>query len=180
MQWLREAEPQMIRLPVLQMRRLPVPQPPADSSQVVMAVESPAHRRARDVELEHVPAAELRTVWDKDVDLAPNARRLCPHFRVSRIVFAIKARSVGLTAEKPFHSFVASEIDRSDPKSSGGDSYLLARSRNGAPFMKAVVASAMSGNLLLRDAGGLLGIPCDGALHYPWTLSSRLMYDTAQ
>ncbi|MEO5374548.1 MAG: XRE family transcriptional regulator [Alphaproteobacteria bacterium] len=109
-----------------------------------------------------VPEAEFKKTWDRDSGIEENVGDLSKRFRVSRIVIAIRARDLGLIRQSEFDAFFDAERqrwsqERADPKS-GGNSYRTAKVRNGGGFLTAVLASAMSGDLLLRNAGALLSM----------------------
>lgn len=106
------------------------------------------------------PKEDFRREWAKADDLASNAARLSARFRVSRIVIAIRARTLGLVDEETFQEFFDAERARwrkeREDSTGGGDYYRSARSRNGHGFYQAILACAERGELLLRDAGRLL------------------------
>lgn len=107
-----------------------------------------------------VPRDEFEREWRQRDELVDNTSRLSTHFRVSRIVIAIRARVLNLVTATNFQEFLASERskwakDREDT-AGGGDYYRTARARNGTDFVRAVLGRAASGELLLRDAGRLL------------------------
>lgn len=109
-----------------------------------------------------VPRTEFIAVWAVDEGIGANAQRLSARFRVSQIVIAIRARDLGLIANAEFDSFFEAEKQRwrrqRDESESGGNYYRTAKARNGEPFLRAVLVSAMSGHLLLRNAGALLNM----------------------
>lgn len=109
-----------------------------------------------------VPREEFRRDWRKDDDLSSNAARLSRDYRVSQIVIAIRARVLNFIDEETYQSFLDRErarwLKQREDSSGGGDYYRSARSRNGAGFFHAVLASAETGETLLRHAGQLLDI----------------------
>ncbi|HRQ80429.1 MAG TPA: XRE family transcriptional regulator [Azospirillaceae bacterium] len=104
------------------------------------------------------PRCTLLALWRKNADLEWNVEALSRRFKVSRIVIARAAADAGLISWGVYKFFFEQEIRfwNSRTKISGGNFYLTAPVRNGKRFTNAVVNSAMSGALLLRDAGGLL------------------------
>ena len=91
-----------------------------------------------------VPRAMFIEAWSDRVGWEENCTRLAQRFKVSRVVLARRAFDLGkITWDQP-------------DKKGGGDFYRTALVRNGKRFTRAVLSSAMSGALLLRDAGGLL------------------------
>lgn len=109
-----------------------------------------------------LPETEFISSWRADVPLEQNADHLCAHFRVSRIVVAIRADGLGLVRKPEFQRFWEEEKRRWAEERTegvaGGDYYRTAKARNGERFMRAVLASAMSGDILLRTAGALLNM----------------------
>ena len=106
-----------------------------------------------------VPEAEFRQAWHPDVSLVENTDQLASMFRVSRFVIALRALGLELINEDDFEAFHRQEQRRwakQREEAGGGDYYRTAPVRMGAHFTKAVVNSAMSGEVLLRDAGTLL------------------------
>jgi Zn-dependent peptidase ImmA (M78 family)/transcriptional regulator with XRE-family HTH domain len=106
-----------------------------------------------------VPEADFRQFWRREATLDENAGQLAGAFRVSRFVIALRALGLELIEEDDFDAFHRQEQRRwarRREEASGGDYYRTAPARMGSHFIKAVVNSAMSGEVLLRDAGALL------------------------
>jgi len=109
-----------------------------------------------------VPAEPLRHLWKEDAPVAENAARLSIHFRVSAVVIARRAcdlRLINWTSYAEFYQ-QQTEIWRKLKENEGGrgNYYLTLPVKNGRGFTSAVLQSALEHNLLLRDAGRLLGI----------------------
>jgi Zn-dependent peptidase ImmA (M78 family) len=105
-----------------------------------------------------VPHTEFMAQWDDGNGLVNNAHKLSLYFRVSRVVIARRAMDFGKISWGQYNAFFEQE-QKSWPKpgeTSGGNFFAIAPVKNGKRFTRAVVNSAMSGNLLLRDAGALL------------------------
>jgi len=107
-----------------------------------------------------VPAAELRQVWRANLGLLAQVDHLSQRFKVSRVVVARRAFDLGFIAGDDYAQFFATEQRRWQDvnRDSGGDFYKTLPVRNGRRFTKSVVAEAMRGTLLLREASSLLGI----------------------
>jgi Zn-dependent peptidase ImmA (M78 family)/DNA-binding XRE family transcriptional regulator len=109
-----------------------------------------------------VPGAECQSAWNQKIGLEANVQRLSARFRVSRIVIAIRAQELGLIDTNKFDTFYQAEqrkwAKNRDDTSVGGDYYRTVKARNGEHFLSAVLTSAMSGDLLLRNAGTLLNM----------------------
>jgi Zn-dependent peptidase ImmA (M78 family)/transcriptional regulator with XRE-family HTH domain len=106
-----------------------------------------------------VPEGEFLRTWRREADLEENAGQLASAFRVSRFVIALRALGLELIDENDFEAFHRQEQKRwakQREEAGGGDYYRTAPARMGAHFTRAVVNSAMSGEVLLRDAGALL------------------------
>ncbi len=109
-----------------------------------------------------VPQDAFLRAWKPNESLDVNAEQLAKHFRVSRIVIAVRARVLNRITKKAFDQFHSTE-QRGRQKqrkrsSGGGDFYRTARARNGNAFVRAVLGSAASGELLYRNAGRLLSM----------------------
>jgi Zn-dependent peptidase ImmA (M78 family)/transcriptional regulator with XRE-family HTH domain len=107
-----------------------------------------------------VPRSQFLTAWDNGRDLDWNARNLARSFKVSRVVIARRALDCGKITWDEHRLFFEQERrnweSREADDSNGGSFYKTAPIKNGKRFTQAVLSSAMSGSLLLRDAGALL------------------------
>lgn len=106
-----------------------------------------------------VPEEQFRITWravDNWIDTLPE---LAARFHVSRLVIARRACDLALISTAAYNEYYRAELDAfRQKKSSGGDFYRSAGARNSKRFSRAVVSEALSGRLLLRDAGKLLGV----------------------
>lgn len=102
-----------------------------------------------------VPMAEFEARWVGSQDLD----ELATHFRVSRLVIARRALDAGLVDQGLYDAVAAS----SRPVKRSGTPNALATIpiRNSRSFTRTIVASAMSGHTLLRDAASLLNVKPD-------------------
>ena len=109
------------------------------------------------------PEAEFRKAWDAGVDWIENINRLVAIFHVSTLVTARRARDLGLIDTKTYHDYYLSELEsfRRRKKSKGGG-FATFTARNGSRLAQAVIREALSGRMLMRDAGRLLGVQPDG------------------
>lgn len=104
-----------------------------------------------------VPQSRFVDLWNAKNNLDENVVTLTTAFKVSDIVIARRAFDLGKINREQFNTFYKREQQRwNKDSSSGGNYYLTVPIKNGRKFTKAVLNSAMSGQLLLRDAGGLL------------------------
>lgn len=106
-----------------------------------------------------VPEKEFYDMWNPLVSLLNNALEISSRFHVSKLVVAKRALDCGVIDSDTYWEFYQREMKAfKRKKSSGGDFNITAGARNSALFSSAVVAEALSGRMLLRDAGNLLGI----------------------
>jgi Zn-dependent peptidase ImmA (M78 family) len=102
-----------------------------------------------------VPQDGLQKIWTGEHDL----ERCASFFRVSRLVIARRALDLGMV-DQDFYDKVARATKPA--KSTGSPSQLVTIPvRNSKRFTRTVVAEAMSGNTLLRDAASLLNVRPD-------------------
>ena len=107
-----------------------------------------------------VPEQTLRGWWDARESVDNNAVRLASFFRVSTVVIARRAFDLSLIGWSAYIEYYQRQVElwRREKKGDGGDPYRTIPVRNGRRFTEAVVQSAFERNLLLRDAGRLLGV----------------------
>lgn len=112
-----------------------------------------------------LPADEFEVAWDRDIGLADNARQLSRRFKVSQLVVARRAFDDGLVTARAYWPFVRRRMELAREKkaaqqaSEGGPGFLtMARVRNGKMLTETVVRAVRAGELLYRDAAGLLGV----------------------
>jgi Zn-dependent peptidase ImmA (M78 family) len=105
-----------------------------------------------------VPRPLFLAAWHGRQSLALNAQALSQRFKVSRVVIARRALDCGMIGWDEHRAFFEQEKrgwQKQDD--AGGDNfYATAPVKNGKRFTRAVLHSAMSGDLMLRDAGSLL------------------------
>lgn len=108
------------------------------------------------------PKEEFLQIWKPQASMDENASVCARHFKVSGVVAAIRAKGLGLVEQDEVNAFYRAEMRRwrraREQSASGGEYYRLSNVRNGGPFVRAVLGSAMSGRLLMRDAGALLNM----------------------
>lgn len=106
------------------------------------------------------PSVVFGALWAASTqDLTARVANLAQRFHVSRLVIIRRALDMGLVDQATYSSFYRAELDAFRAMGGGGGSfYRNAATKNSARFAKAVIAEALSGRLLLRDAGKLLGV----------------------
>lgn len=108
-----------------------------------------------------VPATEFKNKWNKEADWESEVRRIAPTFQVSKLVIARRAKDLNLIEADQYHAFYESDLKNYKQKNAskeGGDPYRTTAARNGAFLTRLVLNEALSGQMLLRDASGLLGV----------------------
>lgn len=108
-----------------------------------------------------VPAEEFSHLWQRDLELwQENLPHLELHFRVSRWVLARRALTLGFIQYDDYDHFIAelkaAWLEREKSGKGGPTYYKTKKAQISQPFSRAVVAQALSGQLLLRDASALL------------------------
>lgn len=109
-----------------------------------------------------VPRERFLSVWQSDTDpeLQSKVHRVSDRFHVSRLVVMRRALDLGLIGRDLYQQDYLTELQvfRERPGAGGGSFYRNAVAKNSRNFSRAVVAETLSGRMLLRDAGHLLGI----------------------
>lgn len=107
-----------------------------------------------------VPAEEFRALWQQDLarwqdNLAP----LEAHFHVSTWALARRALTLGFISSDQYRRYIAEQKTAHEQRQSSGAPtyYQTKKAQLSRPFSRAVVGEALSGQLLLREAGELLG-----------------------
>ncbi|RMF70572.1 MAG: hypothetical protein D6740_08110, partial [Alphaproteobacteria bacterium] len=105
------------------------------------------------------PAEEFRMAWQRGLSLEENVADLTRHFPASRVVLARRAVDLGFISWEDYAAFYAAERERWERRrEEGGDFYRNTTAAHGRRFVTAVASEAMSGRLLLSEAGRLLGM----------------------
>ena len=99
-------------------------------------------------------------LWDASTASLPErVAELALRFHVSRLVIMRRALDLGLVDHATYQQHYQAELAAFRDKPGGGGSfYRNASVKNSKRFARAVLAEALSGRLLLRDAGRLLGV----------------------
>lgn len=107
-----------------------------------------------------VPQDEFIPLWPDHNDWRNEIKSLANYFHVSGWVIVRRALTLELISENEYHQVIQKyKADHDKKKSDSGPSYYTTLvSRRSKNFSKAVVSEALSGRVLLRDAGHLLGI----------------------
>ncbi|NWE49503.1 ImmA/IrrE family metallo-endopeptidase [Pseudomonas gingeri] len=105
------------------------------------------------------PEENFRAAWKNNIDWRENLAPLAARFHVSTLVIGRRARDLGYISGDQYGTYYR-QILRAfqDKDGGGGDYYRTAKAKNSSRFSRAVIAETMSGRMLLRDAGRLLGV----------------------
>lgn len=106
------------------------------------------------------PRTQFLTYWESGAaDLAQRVSELARRFHVSTMVIMRRALDLGLISQAAYSEHYRNTLDAFKAQEGGGGNfYRSAGAKNSPRFANAVIAEALSGRLLLRDAGRLLGV----------------------
>lgn len=106
------------------------------------------------------PRALFLAQWKTGpADLTQSVADLARRFHVSRLVVMRRALDLGLVSQATYSEHYLAELAAFHAQESGGGNfYRTAGAKNSPRFAQAVVTEALSGRLLLREAGRLLGV----------------------
>lgn len=108
-----------------------------------------------------VPSKIFKEKWEE----RPNFNELSKYFKVSKVVIARRALTLGFIDWRVFNRFYdeykKASLEISKNKTSGGDFYVIAKKRISPTFAAHVNNGVRTGKLLYRDAYRLTGIKGD-------------------
>ncbi|RMU63792.1 putative DNA-binding protein with peptidase domain [Pseudomonas syringae pv. syringae] len=106
-----------------------------------------------------VPEALFRTLWDTTVEWESNLAQLATRFHVSKLVIGRRALDLGFVTQEQYGTYYQRVLKAfQEEKGGAGNYYRNATAKNSTRLSRAVLIEAMSGRMLLREAGNLLGI----------------------
>lgn len=109
-----------------------------------------------------VPESEFRQHWQSNVDdWRENLPVLESHFHVSKWVLARRALTCDFISQASYQRFISAEKEAHQNRkpTGGGPSYYRSKkSQISESFSRAIVSQALNGQMLLREAGDLLGM----------------------
>jgi Zn-dependent peptidase ImmA (M78 family) len=111
-----------------------------------------------------VPEIEFKELWKHSELWTDNLPQLESHFHVSQWVIARRALTLNYISGDDYHKFVASlkkAYDERDRSGGGPTYYVTLKSQTSDRFARALLSETLSGNVMLRDAGSLLGVKPD-------------------
>ena len=107
------------------------------------------------------PRQHFTELWQAAADDPMDLRiaRVAKALHVSTLVVMRRALDLGLVSAEAYRAHYLAELHRfRDQEGSGGSYYRTLGAKNSERFARAVLTEALSGRLLLRDAGRLLGM----------------------
>jgi len=107
-----------------------------------------------------VPAQEFRALWQHDSEnWHDNLPPLEAHFHVSTWTLARRALTLNFISQQEYGRYIFEQKRRYEQRKGGGGPtyYQTKKAQISRQFSQAVVGEALSGQLLLREAGELLG-----------------------
>lgn len=107
-----------------------------------------------------VPEEEFRALWQDDLEhWEDNLPPLEARFHVSTWALARRALTLSFISNDQYGRYITEQKDRYKQREGGGGPtyYQTRKAQISGLFSRAVVGEALSGQLLLRDAGELLG-----------------------
>lgn len=108
-----------------------------------------------------LPKSRFIQEWRAQLDLLENLVNISSKFHVSKLVVAKRALDNQFISRAQFDAYykkVMKEYAHKNDDDSGGHYYFNSRARNSRLLSSAVIAEALSGRMLLRDAGKLLSV----------------------
>lgn len=105
------------------------------------------------------PEELFRSVWNSELNWEENLAPLSTRFHLSKLAIGRRALDLGYITHYQYSAYYRRILKEFQDKQGGaGDYYRNATAKNSARLSKAVLNEALSGRLLLRDAGRILGV----------------------
>lgn len=105
------------------------------------------------------PKELFRSVWNSELNWEENLAPLSTRFHLSKLAIGRRALDLGYITHYQYSAYYRRILKEFQDKQGGaGDYYRNATAKNSARLSKAVLNEALSGRLLLRDAGRILGV----------------------
>ncbi|EGR0711324.1 TPA: ImmA/IrrE family metallo-endopeptidase [Vibrio alginolyticus] len=107
-----------------------------------------------------VPEELLKSSWNAEFKLEDNIRKIATATHVSKFVVIRRALDCHLVDRETYNRFYLNELKefRKKSTSGSGDYYQNTKAKNSKMLSRAVIGEALSGRMLLRDAGSILGV----------------------
>ncbi|WP_448091093.1 ImmA/IrrE family metallo-endopeptidase [Pseudomonas azerbaijanoccidentalis] len=105
------------------------------------------------------PEAQFRAQWNPDIHWEDNLAPLATRFHISKLAIGRRALDLGYISQAHYSAYYRMILKAfQDEKGGAGDYYRNTTAKNSPRLSKAVLTEAMSGRMLLREAGHLLGV----------------------
>lgn len=105
------------------------------------------------------PEDVFRNVWDSSIHWEENLPFLATKFHISRLAVGRRAQDLGLISKEQYSNYYLTVLKAYQNKvDSSGNYYRTLIAKNSIRLSKAVLSETLSGRLLLRDAGNILGV----------------------
>lgn len=105
------------------------------------------------------PEQVFRAAWNTEIDWEANLAPLSTRFHLSKLAVGRRALDLGYISQLQYGNYYRRVIkDFREKQGGAGDYYRNVTAKNSARLSKAVLNEALSGRLLLRDAGAILGV----------------------
>lgn len=106
-----------------------------------------------------VPEELFRAVWNAGIEWESNLAPLATRFHVSKLVIGRRAMDLGYVTQEQYGLYYQKVLKAfREEKGGAGDYYRNATAKNSTRLSKAVLTETLSGRMLLREAGSLLGV----------------------
>ena len=105
------------------------------------------------------PEVQFRALWNAEIDWEENLAPLAIRFHISKLAIGRRACDLGYISQAQYSAYYRMILKAfQNEKGGAGDYYRNATAKNSPRLSKAVLTEAMSGRMLLREAGNLLGV----------------------
>ncbi|WP_348970466.1 XRE family transcriptional regulator [Pseudomonas atacamensis] len=105
------------------------------------------------------PEDLFRAAWDTRINWEENLAPLSTRFHLSKLAVGRRALDLGYLTQPQYSAYYRRVLKEFRDKEGGmGDYYRNTTAKNSARLSRAVLNEALSGRLLLRDAGIILGV----------------------
>lgn len=105
------------------------------------------------------PEDVFRNLWDSNIHWEENLPLLATKFHISRLAVGRRAQDLGLISKEQYSNYYLMVLKAYQNKvDSSGNYYRTLIAKNSIRLSKAVLSETLSGRLLMRDAGNILGV----------------------
>lgn len=105
------------------------------------------------------PEEQFRALWNAEIDWEANLAPLSTRFHISKLAIGRRALDLRYITQPQYSTYYRLVLKAFQDKQDGaGDYYRNATAKNSMRLSKAVLTEALSGKMLLRDAGTILGV----------------------